>query len=63
MKSPGACDAPGLLLASDEARRFPHTVGMSLLRQGTTLRGWAAAMTTDEPVTGAMSSYVELTKK
>jgi hypothetical protein len=50
-------------IPSDEARRFPHTVGVALLRQGNTLRGWAAAMTTDEPVTGAMSSYVELTKK
>lgn len=50
-------------IPSDEARRFPHAVSMSLLRQGDTLRGWAAAITTDEPVTGAMSSYVELTKK
>ena len=50
-------------IPSEEARRFPHSVGVALLRQGNTLRGWAAAMTTDEPVTGAMSSYVELTKK
>ena len=50
-------------LSHTEARRFPHSGGVALLRQGNTLRGWAAAMTTDEPVTGAMSSYVELTKK
>ncbi|HEX6052467.1 MAG TPA: serine hydrolase domain-containing protein [Gemmatimonadaceae bacterium] len=50
-------------IPSDEARRFPHIVSVSLLRQGNTFRGWAAAITTDDPVTGAMSSYVELTKK
>ena len=50
-------------IPSEEARGFPHAVGMALLHQNGTLRGWAAAMTTDEPLTGAMSSYVELTKK
>jgi hypothetical protein len=50
-------------IPSEEARRFPHNVGMSLLLQGDTLRGWAAAMTTDDPLTGAMSSYAELTRK
>ena len=50
-------------IPSAEATRFPHTVGLSLLHQGGTLRGWAAALTTDEPVTGAMSSYAELTKR
>jgi CubicO group peptidase (beta-lactamase class C family) len=50
-------------IPSEEARRFPHNVGMGLLLQGDTLRGWAAAMTTDDPLTGAMSSYAELTRK
>lgn len=50
-------------IPSDEAKRFPHTVGISLLLEGGRLRGWAAAMTTDDPVTGAMSSYAELTRK
>jgi CubicO group peptidase (beta-lactamase class C family) len=50
-------------ITSEEARRFPHTVGMSLWLDAGKLRGWAAAMTTDDPVTGAMSSYAELTKK
>jgi hypothetical protein len=50
-------------IPSEEARRFPHDVGVALLLQGDTLRGWAAAMTTDDPLTGAMSSYAELTRK
>jgi len=50
-------------IPSEEARHFPQNVGMSLLLQGDTLRGWAAAMTTDNPLTGAMSSYAELTRK
>jgi len=50
-------------IPSEEARRFPQNVGVSLLLQGDTLRGWAAAMTTDNPLTGAMSSYAELTRK
>jgi CubicO group peptidase (beta-lactamase class C family) len=50
-------------IPSEEARRFPQNVGVSLLLQGDTLRGWAAAMTTDNPLTGAMSSYAQLTRK
>ena len=50
-------------IPSEEARRFPQNVGVGLLLQGDTLRGWAAAMTTDDPLTGAMSSYAELTRK
>jgi CubicO group peptidase (beta-lactamase class C family) len=50
-------------IPSEEARRFPHDVSVSLLLQGDTLRGWAAAITTDDPVTGAMSSYAELKRK
>jgi len=50
-------------IPSEEARRFPHAVGVALLVQGDSLRGWAAAMTTDDPLTGAMSSYAELTRK
>jgi CubicO group peptidase (beta-lactamase class C family) len=50
-------------IPSEEAKRFPHAVGLSLLHEAGKLRGWAAAMTTDEPVTGAMSSYAELTKR
>jgi CubicO group peptidase (beta-lactamase class C family) len=49
-------------IPSEEARRFKHDVGLSLWYDGTTLRGWAAALTTDDPVTGAMSSYAELTR-
>ncbi len=50
-------------IPSEEARRFPHTVGVALLMQADSLRGWAAAMTTDDPLTGAMSSYAQLTRK
>ena len=50
-------------IQSEEARRFPHAVGVALLMQRDSLRGWAAAMTTDDPLTGAMSSYAELTRK
>jgi len=49
-------------IPSEEASRFPHNVGISLWYDGTKLRGWAAAQTTDDPVTGAMSSYAELTR-
>ena len=50
-------------IPSEEAKRFPHVVAMTLHLQNGTLRGWTAAMTTDEPLTGAFSSYAELTKK
>jgi CubicO group peptidase (beta-lactamase class C family) len=49
-------------IPSEEAKRFPHNIGISLWLDEGKLRGWAAALTTDEPVTGAMSSYAELTK-
>jgi CubicO group peptidase (beta-lactamase class C family) len=49
-------------IPSEEARRFPHDIGVSLLPRDGKLQGWAAAMTTDDPPTGAISSYVELTK-
>lgn len=49
-------------IPSEEAQRFPHTIGISLWLDDGKLRGWAAAQTTDEPITGAMSSYAELTK-
>ena len=49
-------------IPSEEARRFPHDVGISLRLDEGKLRGRAAALTTDGPVTGAMSSYVELTR-
>ncbi len=47
-------------MPSEEARRFPHDIGISLWWDGTKFGGWAAALTTDEPVTGSMSSYLEL---
>lgn len=50
-------------IPSEEARRYPHAIGVSLLLEGGKLRGWAAAVTSDDPVTGAMSSYVELTRR
>jgi len=50
-------------IPSEEAKRFPHAIGLSLLNDGGKLRGWAAAVTTDDPVTGAMSSYAELTRR
>jgi hypothetical protein len=49
-------------IPSEEASRFPQNVGISLWYDEGKLRGWAAALTTDEPVTGAMSSYAELTR-
>ncbi|HJU65381.1 MAG TPA: serine hydrolase, partial [Gemmatimonadaceae bacterium] len=50
-------------IPSDDAKRHPHFVAVSLLHDGGKLRGWAAAITTDEPVSGAVASYAELTKK
>jgi hypothetical protein len=50
-------------MPSPEARRFPHDIGVSLLLRDGKLQGWASALTTDDPPTGAMSSYVELTKR
>jgi CubicO group peptidase (beta-lactamase class C family) len=50
-------------IPSDDARRHPHYVAVSLQHKEGKLRGWAAAITTDDPVSGAVSSYVELKKK
>ena len=50
-------------IPSEEQKKFPQTVGISLWMGGGKLQGWAASLTSDEPLTGAMSSYAELTKK
>ncbi|MGH7561848.1 MAG: serine hydrolase domain-containing protein [Gemmatimonadales bacterium] len=50
-------------IPSEEAKKYPHAVGLSLWLDSGKLRGWAAAITTDDPVTGAMSSYAELSRR
>jgi CubicO group peptidase (beta-lactamase class C family) len=50
-------------IPSEDAKRYPHAVGLSLWLDSVKLRGWAAAVTSDTPVTGAMSSYAELTRR
>ena len=50
-------------IPSEEARRFPHDILLSLWFDGTRLVGGVTAVTKDEPRTGAMSSYAELTRK
>jgi CubicO group peptidase (beta-lactamase class C family) len=49
-------------IPTDDARRHPHYLAVSLQHADGKLRGWAAAITTDDPVSGAVSSYAELTK-
>jgi hypothetical protein len=51
------------VIPSEEQKKFPQSVGISLYLNGGKLQGWAASLTSDEPLTGAMSSYAELTKK
>ncbi|MDQ6828269.1 MAG: hypothetical protein M3081_05325, partial [Gemmatimonadota bacterium] len=46
-----------------DAALHPHRVSMSLWLKDGKLRGWAAAIATTEPIAGAVSSYVELTRK
>jgi hypothetical protein len=46
-----------------DAMRHPHNVGMSLWFADGMLRGWVAAISTDRPVSGAVSSYAELTRQ
>jgi hypothetical protein len=50
-------------IPTDDARLHPHNIGVSLWLKDGTLRGWGAAQSTNDPVAGAVSSYVELTKK
>jgi CubicO group peptidase (beta-lactamase class C family) len=49
-------------IPTDDARLFPHVIRISLWLDEGTLRGWAAAVATNDPVAGAVSSYVELTR-
>jgi CubicO group peptidase (beta-lactamase class C family) len=44
-----------------DAMRHPHILGMSLWYAEGKLRGWVAAIATNRPVAGAVSSYAELT--
>jgi hypothetical protein len=46
-----------------DAQRHPHNVGMSLWYADGKLRGWLAAIATNRPVAGAVSSYAELTRQ
>jgi CubicO group peptidase (beta-lactamase class C family) len=52
---------PGAI-PSEEAGRFPHDIVLSLWFDGGRLVGAATAITKDRPQTGAMSSYVELSR-
>jgi CubicO group peptidase (beta-lactamase class C family) len=46
-----------------DAKRHPHDVNMSLYFADGTLRGFIAAVSTDRPISGAVSSYAELTRQ
>ena len=46
-----------------DATRHPHNIGMSLWYGDGELRGWVAAIATNRPIAGAVSSYAELTKQ
>jgi CubicO group peptidase (beta-lactamase class C family) len=46
-----------------DAMRHQHNVGMSLWYADGMLRGWVAAIATNRPVAGAVSSYAELTRQ
>jgi CubicO group peptidase (beta-lactamase class C family) len=46
-----------------DAMRHPHTLAMSLWSGDGKLRGWVAAIATNDPIAGAVSSYAELTKQ
>lgn len=50
-------------IPTSDARRWPHSVVLSLRLHGATLNGFAAAVTPDNPVHFALSSYASLTKK
>ena len=50
-------------IPTTDARRWPHSVVLSLRLHGATLNGFAAAVTPDNPVHFALSSYASLTKK
>ena len=49
-------------IPTDDASRYPHTVSIAWLLAEGKLRGWIAAVATDIPVSGAVSSYAELTR-
>jgi CubicO group peptidase (beta-lactamase class C family) len=49
-------------ISTDEQRRHPHVVSLNLRLRDGVLRGQASAMTTEEPVYYALTSYVELAK-
>ena len=49
-------------MPTPDAMRHPHELGMSLWYADGKLRGWIAAMATNRPVAGAVSSYAELTR-
>ena len=49
-------------IPTDDARRYPHTLSIAWLLAEDKLRGWIAAVATDIPVSGAVSSYAELTR-
>lgn len=49
-------------IPTDDARRVPHVVAVSLQLRDGTLRGWAAAQATSETNDHSLSSYAELTR-
>lgn len=53
---------PGAI-PTDDAKRYPHDVLVSLWLNDAKLRGWGAAVATNVPVAGAVSSYVELVRQ
>lgn len=64
--SPGGQLLSGQLIGNvptGDAMRYPHNLGLSLWTADGKLRGFIASIATNRPVGGAVSSYVELTKK
>ena len=50
-------------IPTPDAMRHPHVLGMSVWYAEGKLRGWVAAMATNRPIAGAVSSYAELTRQ
>ena len=50
-------------IPTPDAMRHPHNLSLSLWYADGKLRGWVAAIATNRPMAGAVSSYAELTRQ
>jgi hypothetical protein len=50
-------------MPTTDAMRHPHNLAMLLWSGDGKLQGWVAAIATNDPIAGAVSSYAELTKR